>query len=161
VQTIFSSTDTPQLPTNTDNRALVLGLRFSSSVIGDITAFRFFKSASEGGSGHMGRIYNRSNGQLLASTAAFSDDSCPGPRWVSVPLFAPLRTVVGREYTVAVDSLMHYAKTDSMAWPRVSGALSALGATYGFGLGTMPNEPSWMNAHYWVDGKQQFPNDSE
>jgi hypothetical protein len=155
VQTIFSPNDTPQLPTNTDNRPLVLGLRFRSSVIGDITGFRFFKPASETGSSHMGRVYTSATKELLGTTGTFSDVTCAGPQWVSAPLTEPIRTTVGTEYVIAADSLLFYAKTEATVWPKVSGPLSATGALYGFVSGQFPVAASWMNAHYWIDGKSR------
>lgn len=158
VQTLFTAADvTPTLNLN-DGDPLVLGLRFTTTVAGDITAFRFYKSASEVGGVHSGRVYLSSSGALLGTTGPFDPSTCTGWRWVSVPLLTPVRTSPGVEYTVAVDMVDNYGKTEgTMASGRVSGYLRAVagGSVYGLDSGVIPRDvfETSDQANYWVDGE--------
>lgn len=157
-QTIFFPSDTPQALDLNDGVHLVLGQRFTTAVAGDLLAVRYYKAASEGGSsslgGRTGRIYDWSSGALLASTELTVDDGCPGPRWVSIPLQASLRTAVGKEYVVAIDGVDYYSKTDVYdLGANLGGSINPTigGAVYGFDTGVMPNGAGG-DANYWVDG---------
>lgn len=154
--TFFSPTDVPLTVNNTDNAALVLGVRFNAELAGDVTGFRFFKAAGERGATHAGHIYDWVTGQLLASTGRVIDTHCVGPGWVSAPLLAPLRTVAGGQYVVAVDSVLFYPKTPdafSASRPRAGMTLLQAGGVFGFKTNEIPR----MNfgggtSNYWVDG---------
>lgn len=138
---------------------LILGVRFTTAVPGRLTAVRFFKAAREGGSGHVGKVYDWASGRLLASTGAAVDDSfCGGPKWVSLPITTPIITAPDTQYVVAVDSLMHYVKSAAMLGSgRSSRDLSvvAAGGVYSTELGGgMPRYTDQGATNYWVDGEQ-------
>lgn len=150
---MFGANDRPATADSTDNQRLVLGLRLTTTLAGTISAIRFYKAASEGGSGHTGRIYNSATGAVLASVA-FNDAACNGPKWVVAPLAAPLQTTPGVEYTVAVDSLLYYVKTDGYyASPRTVGKVTAIAGVYGTAAGQMPTYQNQLPASYYIDGE--------
>lgn len=156
VSTVFKSADRPASSDNFDGIPLVLGLRFYALLPGTVTAFRFYKAASEVSVSHLGSVYEWASGTRVASTGPFASGSCNGGGWVRAPLLQPLRVVVGREYVVAVDSVMRYPKTDGeWAATRVSGALEVRVGAGVFGLvsGEMPRQ-NWGGglSNYWVDG---------
>lgn len=134
-------------------------------IIGDITAIRYFKSASDKGlNKRSGRIYSYPAGMLLTSTPEVTNADCPSG-WVSIPLLKPLRAAPGQVYVVAIDKLDHYVKTADAFKKDVSrGGIIARqdGAFYGFESGKMPSarSNSTGTSNYYIDGKSlaQNPN---
>lgn len=67
------------------------------------------------------------------------------------------RLLAGRTYTVAIDFLDHYTKTDGYyaTRPTTIGPFTNLAAVYGYqGYGATPNQPDPVAAStYWVDGE--------
>lgn len=154
--TIFNSTDTPARTDLTDYSRLVLGLRFTTPVAGNVTAVRFFKARSEGGTDHTANIYEWSSGKLLATSDYVNDAACTGGQWVSIPLSPPLATSVGTEYVVALDSLLYYAKSDVFDMSGKAGrpvVPTVGGAVYSFRSGHMPKDAASYTANYWIDGE--------
>jgi hypothetical protein len=127
-------------------------------IIGDITAIRYFKSASDKGlNKRSGRIYSYPAGMLLTSTPEVTNADCPSG-WVSIPLLKPLRAAPGQVYVVAIDKLDHYVKTADAFKKDVSrGGIIARqdGAFYGFESGKMPSarSNSTGTSNYYIDGK--------
>lgn len=101
VSTIFTPSEGPQALDLSEAVAYSVGVRFKVAVSGLITHFRFFKAASEPGTGHVGKIYDWHANTLLATTVAFNDIGCRGPNWVSAPLNSPLSVTPGIEYMVS------------------------------------------------------------
>lgn len=156
-QTIFGPADEPQeldLKVELDSR-LVLGLRFRTVTPGYITAVRFYKATSEGGTGHQGRIYDWMSGELLATTISDMDDFECAPGWVSIPLRVPFYTAADVEYVVALDGLEYYAKSSNVLTDGYTvGGLIVMGegALFGHTSGEMPMETLLGSSNYWVDG---------
>jgi hypothetical protein len=157
VQSLHNVNEGPALVDATDDRPLGLAVRFTTTTSGTLTAVRWFKSPQEGGSGHVGKIYDFASRAQLAVTPALSDAQCPGPVWVRLPLSTPLRATPGQEYVVAVEGLMYYVKSEGF-WsaPRQSGNLLArqAGALYTFAVGGMPDQVALGGTtNYFVDGE--------
>jgi hypothetical protein len=105
--TIFT-TQTPALP-NVQVGPHELGTEFTSTVSGQITAIRFWKSSSETGQ-HVGHIWSAS-GQLLAS-ATFASETASG--WQQQSLPSPLAIAANTVYVVSVNTGgIYYAATTS------------------------------------------------
>lgn len=156
VQTIFESNEEPYFLDRTDGGTpLVLGMRFETTVEAEIHSFRFFKATSEDGTAHKARIYNWVTGQLL-SEIRFSDNFCPGPAWVDVPLSPSFTALPGIEYVVAIDSVTRYTLTRDYftpGVPKMIGDLGVLGSVYGLESGAMPKELNRATSNYWIDRK--------
>lgn len=155
-QTFFKPGELPADPFNKDDSKLVLATRLTPAVSGDMTAFRFYKSAMEYAK-HTLRIYNPENQELLYSLQL--NDSyflCEGPRWVSIPLPSPFRLHKGAQYVLAVEFVLAYPKTENF-FP-VSGGIQRgdlifLGSLFGFEEGQYPKETPLTTSNYWLDRK--------
>ena len=126
-----------------------LGMRFTSTAAGKITAIRFYKSASESGS-HTGKIYS-SSGAVLASVV-FSSES--GSGWQEAKLSTPLSIAANTEYTVSVNTGNTYyvITVNGLASQRSSTNLrSVVGSNGVYGpVGKKPTS-SWQNSNYFRD----------
>lgn len=164
-QTVFTATAVPAAPANTDGRELVLGTRFVTNGAGDITAVRFFRPAQAGGVKTQGRVYDAATKTLLSSSLfEAEDESCTGAGWVSLALVSPIRSAPGREYVVAIDPVMWYAKSDNFFLSsRTSdgGGVTLLrgGGVYQVVRNVMPDIPSGGTilgaTNYWLDGTSE------
>lgn len=153
-QTLFAASDEPSLTPQTERQPQALGVLFSSREDGDIAAVRWFKAAGEGGSGHVGRIYDWNTGRQLATTVPFTDASCAGPRWVSARLSKPLAIRSDVEYVVVMDNVRTFSRSEWVLnedW--YSSDLRAhQGGTLSGDPGTMPRNRGFAESCYWVDG---------
>jgi hypothetical protein len=151
---MFNSSEYPQSDDEFDGgKDLVLGTRFRSVRPCTIIAFRYFKAEGEKGP-KKGYIYS-ADGSRIATTERFSDDICPGPRWVQVPLTKPVRPVPGREFVVAVDTVKYYAKTSGYFPSDKNGDLVPIGGFFQTESGTIPTFGEG-STNYWVDGKLTY-----
>jgi hypothetical protein len=74
-QTLFT-TQTPNIQNLSDGVPYELGMKFRSTSVGQITAIRFWKAASETGN-HTGKIWAAGGGTPLA-TVSFSNETASG-----------------------------------------------------------------------------------
>lgn len=153
VSSFFTAQDLPQVASERDGMTrLVLGTRFTTSVSGRITAFRFYKALYEASAVRSGRIYNTDTGALVAAVR-FSDSGCAGGNWVTASLITPFCTTAGARYTIAVDDVLAYAKSEDY-FPLqglTRGSVTFLGGVYGFEPSAMPSEVFNRASNYWVD----------
>ena len=153
-QTLFT-TQAPELTNACDGSepactSYELGMKFQSSVNGQISAIRFFKATGETGS-HVGTIWS-SNGTPLASTP-FTGETASG--WQQQALSSPLNISANTTYVVSVNVNSHYVVTNSgpflpflkpdagLFFPVVNGALTSLADDHNgtFGdSGTFPTQ---------------------
>jgi len=145
-QTLFEN----QTPASTDfadspPQDYELGTVFSSNVVGNINAIRYYKAISEMGS-HTGKIWNASTGELLISVA-FTNDS--GPGWKEQTLLTPLRISASTNYIVSVNANTHYVFTQAVN-PIISGNLSTTEkGMFNETVGQFPDNP--FTLHYFRD----------
>ncbi|MBR8841028.1 MAG: DUF4082 domain-containing protein, partial [Stigonema ocellatum SAG 48.90 = DSM 106950] len=147
-QTIFAN-QTPNNPNITDGVAYELGLKFQSAKAGQITAIRYWKSASETGS-HVGRIWS-STGSILA-TVNFTNETASG--WQQQTLSTPLNIVANTTYVVSVNTNSYFAQDSNvLATSVVNGDLSTVAdgknGVYG-NASTFPTS-SYQNSNYFRD----------
>lgn len=148
---MFSNDERPAITDARDDRGTwVLGTRFTTVRDASVTDIRYYKASGESGS-KTGFIYN-SDGGVLATTGVFNDD-CDAPGWVTIHLLEPFFPQRGQVYTVAIDSLDYFSKTDGYyPVPNKTGALRPIGGFNGKTPGAMPKDGD-SKTNYWIDGR--------
>jgi hypothetical protein len=138
-QTLFT-TQTPELTNVCDGSepactSYELGMKFQSSVNGQISAIRYFKATGETGA-HVGTIWSSTGAPLTSVT--FAGETASG--WQQQALTSPLGITANTTYVVSVNVNSHYVVTNSgpffpflkpdagLFFPVVNGALTSLAA---------------------------------
>ncbi|AIY03624.1 hypothetical protein ART_4025 [Arthrobacter sp. PAMC 25486] len=142
----------PDTPANAGETAPIeLGVNFTPSVAGAVTAIRFFKGTGNTGT-HTGSIWNAAGVRL--ATVQFSNETVTG--WQTATLATPLQLTANTAYTVSYYAPNgHYPSTAAFfATPFNHGPLSAAAGSngryvYGTGGGMPVN--SWNATNYFVD----------
>ncbi|WP_247429529.1 DUF4082 domain-containing protein [Bradyrhizobium sp. 139] len=147
---LFSSSDTPAILSNSDASQINLGMQFTSSVAGTITGIKYYKSANDPGT-HTGSLWS-STGTLLAS-AAFTNESSSG--WQTVTFSNPVSIAAGIPYVASFHSNGHYASSTSyFTAARTNGPLTApanFNGVYTYGTTNLFPTSSYSASNYWVD----------
>ncbi|HOZ57363.1 MAG TPA: DUF4082 domain-containing protein [Nakamurella multipartita] len=145
---IWPASTTPAVPADPETGSVQLGVQFSSSTAGTITAIRYYKSAQNTGT-HIGKIWGP-NGQALASVT-FTNEATSG--WQQAELSEPVAVTAGAKYTASyrAPNGRYAADVDALSpsRPRVSNALTATQGVYSYGDGVPTS--TWRNANYYVD----------
>ena len=152
---LWSSSATPQDPTDPDSSAAELGVKFTSDVAGSITGIRFYKGSGNTGT-HVGDLWS-STGQKLAS-ATFTGETASG--WQQVNFATPVAIQPNTIYVASYHTNAgHYADdTGYFSVGYSNGPLHAPadGASGPNGVGaygassTFPTT-GWRASNYWVD----------
>lgn len=147
---LFSSSDTPSVLSTSDTSQVNLGVRFTSSAAGTISAIKYYKSANDTGT-HAGSLWS-STGTLLA-TATFSNETSSG--WQTVTFSSPVSIAAGTTYVASFHSNGHYADTPNyFATARANGPLTAAASNngvYSYGTGNLFPTSTFSATNYWVD----------
>ncbi|WBB69605.1 DUF4082 domain-containing protein [Micromonospora sp. WMMD812] len=143
----FGATNVSHVPVDPDTNPVELGLRFTSSRAGTLTAVRFLKAAGAGGS-HPVTVWS-ARGQKLA-TAMSGNESRSG--WQEVTLPTPVRIEAGQVYVVSYHTSRYRATQDYFERPAKSGPLSSVdfAGVYKYGPTGFPSQ-TWKKSNYWVD----------
>jgi len=148
--TLFASNEVPTTVDGGDGAAVELGVSFSSSVTGQVTGIRFYKSVLNTGT-HVGSLWSAS-GELLA-TGTFSGESASG--WQNLTFTAPVGVVAGTSYVASYFAPSgHYsASSQFFAGSYSNGALTATGSNGRYRYGSASGFPSntYGATNYWVD----------
>jgi hypothetical protein len=155
ITTIFTN----QIPlSNTENDGFGMngGLKFRSSVAGNITGLRFYKTSGNAGT-HLGGLYNNA-GTLLASVT-FSGETATG--WQYANFSAPVTIAANITYTaVYFNASGNYIEDNDYFTSSgiTNGPLTALaegvdGCNGPFDYGTSMLKPAtcFKSANYWID----------
>jgi VCBS repeat-containing protein len=147
---IWSPPATPQAADANDGNAVELGVRFTPSISGTITALRFYKGSLNTGA-HVADLWS-STGALLA-TATFTGETASG--WQQVSFSTPVAVTAGATYVASyhTDVGEYAVDRNYFAAAYSSGPLQvpANGGVYGYGpAGTFPSA-SYQGSNYWVD----------
>ncbi len=151
---LFAATDTPAILSVNDPNSVELGMKFSTSVAGEVTALKFYKGPSDTGT-HQGSLWTAS-GTLLATTT-FTGETASG--WQTANLASPVTLSAGGTYVVSYRSNGFYTATpDYFTTSITQGPLTAPAsdATGGNGVyaygpaGTFPTS-TYNRTNYWVD----------
>ncbi len=128
---LFSAANTPTLTSLNDGRQLEVGVKFSSSVAGQVTALKFYRSASDTGADVLD-LWS-STGTRLA-TASFTNTTASG--WQTVTLPTPVSIAANTTYIASYHTTGAYVATSNFfTAPVTSGPLTAPSTTTAGGNG--------------------------
>ncbi len=146
--TLFSEV-VPATTAANDSSGVELGVSFTPSQNGSVSAIRFFKGTGNGGT-HTGTLWS-ATGTALA-TVTFSGETASG--WQTATLATPYTVTAGTTYVVSYFAPQgHYAVTqNAFTADVVAGPLTAPAAgngryRYGGGFPTS----TWQQSNYFVD----------
>jgi hypothetical protein len=146
---LWDDAATPETVTDSDTRAIELGLSFTSDTDGQITGARFYKGPSNTGT-HTATLWT-AGGQLLA-TGTFTGESTAG--WQTVKFPSAVNVTANTAYVISYHtSTGGFSSTDSQF--NSSGRdnpplhVVAHAARYSYGASAFPTTVS--NTNYWVD----------
>ena len=132
-----------------DSSSVELGMAFTTSVAGSVTAIRFYKGAGNDGT-HTGSLWDDAGNRL--ATVTFTGETASG--WQTAALPTPVALTPGRTYVVSYLAPQgHYSATPAgFSTPVDAGPLSAASAgngryRYGGGYPTS----SYNATNYFVD----------
>jgi len=153
--TLWPGTQTPGTIDFGDPAAYELGVKFRSSVAGQVKGVRFYKAAANVGT-HVGHLWAVSGGAALA-TVTFSGETASG--WQQALFATPVSITAGTLYVASVHMPSgHYsANTAYFGTARVSGVLTGVAASespngvFKSGAAGFPSSSNASNANYWVD----------
>jgi hypothetical protein len=142
---------TPASTSIDDGSSVELGVSFTATSAGSVTAIRFYKGAGNGGT-HTGSLWNGSGTRL--ATVTFTDETATG--WQTALLETPIPLQVGAEYVVSYLAPQgHYAATGGyFQGAASSGPLVAPAAgngRYRYGPGGVVPTFTWNQTNYFVD----------
>ncbi|MFT4165254.1 MAG: DUF4082 domain-containing protein [Microlunatus sp.] len=150
---LFTTSDTPAVPAWDDSDAVTVGVKFSSSVAGQVTGVRFYAGTGNTG-GQTVNLWNAAGDSLATGTASGS-----GVGWRTVEFDEPVSITAGQTYTVSyLASTGHYSVTSgAFSDEYTKGPLTVPtgGAVYKYGAGF---PASGTSANYWVDVILVVPN---
>ena len=163
---LFTASNTPAQTSLNDGTPLEVGVKFTSSVAGQITALKFYRSASDTGSDLLDLW--TSTGTKLAS-ATFTNTAASG--WQTVTLATPVSIAANTTYVASYHTTGAYVATDNFFTTAVtSGVLTAPSTTtaggngvYAYGgtntAGLFPTS-TFSAANYYADVVFRHPNSS-
>jgi hypothetical protein len=144
---------TPTLLADPDTTAVEIGVKFRSSIGGQITGLRFYKSTQNTGT-HVGNLWT-SGGTLLA-TATFSGESASG--WQQVNFDTPVSITANTVYVASYHAPVGRYSVDENYFnvAHTNGPLTALAnsessnGVYKYGTSGLPTN-SYRASNYWID----------
>jgi hypothetical protein len=150
---LFPPSALPAVASVADYSPIELGMKFSSSVAGNVTGVRFYKGVGNSGV-HVGSLWTV-DGQRLAS-ATFTSETASG--WQQVNFATPVAIAPNVTYVVSYFAPQGgYAATSGFFTTAYTsgGFLQAPAGANGLylytgGASLFPNQ-SWNSTNYWVD----------
>ena len=151
---LWDGTGVPALVNQNDGQAIGLGVKFRTSIGGQVTGLRFYKGNLDTGT-HVGRLWS-STGTVLA-TATFSGETASG--WQQVLLTPPVTISPNTTYVATYHSTAGYyvASESYFTTARVNGPLTALAngtdgpnGVYRYGSANFP-DLGYQASNYWAD----------
>ncbi len=151
---LFSTGTTPANVTVNDSTAVEVGVKFETSVVGEILGIMFYKGPQNTGT-HIVNLWG-STGSLLAS--AISADETPSG-WQSVSLAVPVNLTANTVYIASYHTSGFYSADDNyFTADHVSGVLTAPSSSGSGGNGVFIYSPgssfptdTFGASNYWVD----------
>lgn len=140
--------DNPVSLEYTDGVSYEMGMKFKSSVDGQILAIRYYNTVNESGT-HIGRIWNNSGTELANST--FINETAYG--WQTQKLSSPLSISANTTYIVSVNVNAYYMALNNVFTNEINaGVLTGLSGSNGvFGnINSFPTN-SFSSSNYFRD----------
>ncbi|MDG4764265.1 DUF4082 domain-containing protein [Solwaraspora sp. WMMD406] len=143
----FAETDVSRVRVDPDTRPVELGLRFTSTSDGTITAVRFLKAKGDR-SAHRVNVWDGFGTRLATATPRRESRS----GWQHVALPEPVAVTAGQTYVVSYHTARYRATQSFFDRQLTAGPLSTAGTAgvYAYGSGGFP-EQTWKSSNYWVD----------
>jgi VCBS repeat-containing protein len=154
---LFSASSTPAQTALNDGQPLEVGMKFRSSVAGQITALKFYRSAADTGTDLLD-LWTSSGAKLASAT--FTNTAASG--WQTVALATPVSISANTLYIVSYHTTGEYVATNTYFTADVSnGTLTAPSTAnasgngvYAYGgttsAGIFPTN-TYSAANYWAD----------
>ena len=146
--TLFASDAVPATLAANDAGPVNLGMRFTPSVNGTVTAIRFYKAPTNTGT-HVGSLWS-STGLELANVT-FTNETASG--WQVATLAAPVNVTAGSTYVVSYLAPVgrYSANTSFFNQPYTSGPLQGVTGLYRYAASSQFPTASYLASNYWVD----------
>lgn len=156
---LFTSDVKPTTVSENDNMPVELGMRFTPSVAGEITAIDFYRGPKNTGP-HTVHVWSATGTLLGTGTSVNEPATFEG--WVSVDLDAAVPVEAGKQYTASYLSKGFYSTAPDV-FPLTEGPLKATSSAYKYNAtGGYPDKVfSNGSANYMVDVLLESPIDFE
>jgi hypothetical protein len=146
----FTAADAPTQAPDADATPVTLGVKFTSSVAGQITAIKFYAAAAGAGDNTY-QLWGPAGAALASKTLA--RPAAAG--WTTVTFDVPVQIQAGQEYTASVwlSNATYYGDDYGFNDPKVGGPLTAATSAGVYVYGATPQKPFelYQNENYWVD----------
>jgi hypothetical protein len=145
----WPNTQLPANVTGNDGNSVELGIKFSTSVPGEIVGIKFFKATNATGP-HTAHLWNP-NGNSLGN-GTFTNETVSG--WQTFTFPSPIIITPGMVYTASIHTAQYAWNEPAFTTPLVVGPLSApvSAGVYAYGsTSAYPTKLSSPTANYWVD----------
>ena len=153
---IWPASAVPAVASDSDTRAVNLGLKFRSDQGGFITGIRFYKGSGNAGT-HIGTLWSSGGTQL--ATATFTGETASG--WQQVSFATPVAIAANTVYVVsylapngryAADNNYFAAKGfDNAPLHALQTGISGGNGVYAYGSGPTFPTLTYQSSNYWVD----------
>ena len=139
---------TPANANDPDASSVELGVKFTSSVNGTVSAIRFYKSLQNTGT-HTVALWTSGGAKLASATAA--NETASG--WQTVTLSAPINIAAGTTYVASYHAPYGHYADDQNYFAYSNGVLAAprYAGVYTYSTGSSFPTSSWNDSNYWVD----------
>lgn len=144
---LFSTQDTSSAKVDPDRSSVELGVRFTTTKSGTISAIRFLK-APDDSSRHVVSLWSKGS---RVGTGVSSNETPSG--WQQVALDKPVHLISGQTYTASFHT-NRYLATQSFFSKDVSAGplhVSKNGGVYAYGNDPVRPTQTWQSTNYWVD----------
>lgn len=156
ILSIWPSSSTPAVVSTNDTAAVELGVKFRSSVAGNVVGVKFYKGAGNGGT-HVGNVWSKS-GALLARVT-FTGETASG--WQQANFATPVAISANTTYIVSYYAPQGRYSNNSRYFAGIAvtnGSLKALqdgedggNGVYAYGSSTRFPNSTYQSTNYWVD----------
>jgi hypothetical protein len=137
-----------------------LGMKFTSSVDGLVTAIRYWRTTADPADYvHTGQLWLADGSLVAGSTVTFTNPATPTAGWQTALLTTPVAISANTTYIVSVNAQAYAATLQGLASPITNGILTSIAGnpnSNGNGvlsttIGTFPGISSGANANYFRD----------